>query len=88
MACGKGGYPSVLSESECKSMDDAYPRCAGMIKNCYRYQTIWSCVPASLYCNNVMFSAYMNTGLNVYDIRDKCEDSEHLCYPVMGWITE
>lgn len=88
MACGEGGYPSVLSDSECKAMDDAYPKCARMIESCYSSKSVWSCVPASVYCNNAMFRAYQGTGLNVYDIRDKCEDSENLCYPIMGWVTK
>lgn len=87
MACGKGGYKSVLSERECQAMDDAYPRCASMIDNCYKSGSPWSCVPASIYCNNAMFRAYQSTGLNVYDIRSKCEDSNNLCYSELGWIS-
>jgi cathepsin A (carboxypeptidase C) len=86
MACGEGGYPSVLSESECQAMDDAYPRCASMIDNCYKSGSVWSCVPASIYCNNAMMRSYQNTGRNVYDIRGKCEDTDNLCYSEMGWI--
>ncbi|PUU79125.1 Alpha/Beta hydrolase protein [Tuber borchii] len=88
MACGEGGYPSALSNSECKAMDDAYPRCASMIQNCYNSKSVWSCVPASIYCNNAMIGPYQRTGLNVYDIRGKCEDSDNLCYSEMGWISK
>lgn len=87
MACGEGGYKSVLSEEACQSMDDAYPRCAAMIDNCYKSGSPWSCVPASIYCNNAMFRAYQSTGLNVYDIRSKCEDTNNLCYSELGWIS-
>jgi len=88
MACGGGGYDAVLSESECSSMDDAYPRCASLIKNCYNSRSVWSCVPASIYCNNAMLRPYQGTGLNVYDIRGKCEDTNNLCYSEMGWISD
>ena len=52
MACGEGGYPAVLCEDECDSMDNALPRCESMISSCYETESAWSCVPASIYCNN------------------------------------
>ncbi|KAK0621431.1 extracellular carboxypeptidase [Bombardia bombarda] len=88
MACGDGGYPAVLDESECQSMDNALPRCQSLIKNCYDSGSVWSCVPASIYCNNAMIGPYQKTGQNVYDIRSKCEDSSNLCYSALGWISE
>ncbi|KAK3692250.1 Alpha/Beta hydrolase protein [Podospora appendiculata] len=88
MACGEGGYPAVLDESECKSMDNALPRCQSLISNCYESGSVWSCVPASIYCNNAMIGPYQRTGQNVYDIRGKCEDSNNLCYSALGWISE
>jgi len=88
MACGKGGYPAVLDESECRSMDNALPRCQSLIKNCYDSGSVWSCVPASIYCNNALIGPYQRTGMNVYDIRGKCEDSNNLCYSALGWISD
>ncbi|RMJ03774.1 Carboxypeptidase Y A [Fusarium euwallaceae] len=88
MACGEGGYPSVLSESECQSMDNALPRCQSLIKGCYESGSAWSCVPASIYCNNAMMGPYQRTGRNVYDIRGNCEDSSNLCYSGLGYIAE
>lgn len=88
MACGEGGYPAVLSESECQAMDNALPRCQSMIKNCYESGSVWSCVPASIYCNNALIGPYQRTGQNVYDIRGKCEDSSNLCYSALGWISD
>ncbi|KAF3936993.1 hypothetical protein ABW19_dt0209182 [Dactylella cylindrospora] len=86
MACGKGGYPAVLSDSDCQGMKSAYPRCASMISGCYESESVWSCVPASIYCNNVMMGPYQRTGTNVYDIRGPCKDTSNLCYPDLGWI--
>ncbi|KAF7545495.1 hypothetical protein G7Z17_g9134 [Cylindrodendrum hubeiense] len=88
MACGEGGYPSVLDESECQSMDNALPRCQSMIKSCYETGSSWSCVPASIYCNNAMMGPYQRTGQNVYDIRGKCEDGNNLCYSGLGYISD
>ncbi|KAK0129637.1 hypothetical protein ONS96_000201 [Cadophora gregata f. sp. sojae] len=88
MACGKGGYPAVLDESECQAMENALPRCQSMIQACYDSESVWSCVPASIYCNNAMIGPYQRTGQNVYDIRGQCEDSNNLCYSALGWISE
>merc|ERR1711964_797903 len=88
MACGKGGYPAVLDEGECQAMENALPRCQSMIQACYDSESVWFCVPASIYCNNAMIGPYQKTGQNVYDIRGQCEDSNNLCYSALGWISE
>lgn len=88
MACGKGGWPAVLEDSECQAMANAYPRCAQLIQGCYDTESVWRCVPASVYCNNVLIGPYQRTGRNVYDIRGECKDSDNLCYPELGWISE
>ncbi|KAF2787503.1 carboxypeptidase Y-like protein A [Melanomma pulvis-pyrius CBS 109.77] len=86
MACGEGGWPAVLDESSCQSMENAYPRCAGLIENCYQSESVWSCVPASIYCNNAMIGPYQRTGQNVYDVRRQC-GSNDLCYDEIDWIS-
>ncbi|OCK92170.1 uncharacterized protein K441DRAFT_614943 [Cenococcum geophilum 1.58] len=88
MACGEGGWPAVLDSGECQAMENAYPRCASLIENCYNTESVWSCVPASIYCNNAMIGPYQRTGQNVYDVRGKCEDSSNLCYSELGWISD
>lgn len=87
MACGKGGYPSVLSDSECQSMKNAMPRCKQLTKACEEKQSMWTCTPASIYCNNALMGPYMRTGLNPYDIRKPCGRSA-LCYTEMEDLTE
>ncbi|RPB29261.1 hypothetical protein L211DRAFT_833115 [Terfezia boudieri ATCC MYA-4762] len=86
MACGEGGYKAVLSPSECANMESTYPRCGSLIQGCYDSQSVWRCVPASIYCNNAMMGPYQRTGLNVYDIRGRCQDTSNLCYPQLGYI--
>ncbi|EFX00513.1 carboxypeptidase y precursor [Grosmannia clavigera kw1407] len=88
MACGEGGWPAVLDESQCQAMDNSLPRCQSLISNCYNSKSVWSCVPASIYCNNAMIGPYQSTGQNVYDIRGPCKDTSNLCYPQMGWIAD
>lgn len=88
MACGQGGQPSALSESQCQAMDDALPRCQSLIQTCYDYQSAWACVPASIYCNNAMMGPFQKTGLNVYDMRVPCKDPENMCYTGMSWVSQ
>lgn len=86
MACGEGGYPAVLDQGTCDSMAGSVPRCTGLIKSCYNSGSTWVCVPASIYCNNVMIGPYQRTGKNVYDIREDCKGSSGLCYDEIEWI--
>lgn len=88
-ACeGKGGYPGVVPEKECESMKKALPRCLQLIERCYDTESSWTCVPAHIYCNNAEVMPYQETGQNPYDIRDECEDQEHLCYSDVFYYSE
>ncbi|KAG6008591.1 hypothetical protein E4U21_004231 [Claviceps maximensis] len=87
MACGGGGYPAVLDEATCQSMDNALPRCQSLIKSCYDSESVWTCVPASIYCNNAMIGPYQRSGRNPYDVRRDCKGG-NLCYEELGYITE
>ncbi|KAL1957548.1 hypothetical protein VTO42DRAFT_5775 [Malbranchea cinnamomea] len=87
MACGEGGYPAVLDERSCRSMDNSLPRCLSMIESCYSSESAWVCVPASIYCNNALIGPYQRTGQNPYDVRVPCEDG-NLCYHQLGSISE
>lgn len=87
MACGQGGEPSVLEPESCESMLDSQPRCDNLINACYSSQSAWTCVPATIYCNNAMFGPYQQTGRNVYDIRADCEpEGGSLCYTGLTYI--
>lgn len=87
MACGEGGEPSVLEPEECQNMQDSIPRCLALIDACYESSSVWSCVPASIYCNNAQMGPYQKSGRNVYDIRTMCEGS-NLCYKDLEYIDE
>lgn len=85
MACGKGGEPSVLDPEECDNMAASIPRCLSLIESCYESGSVWSCVPATIYCNNAQMGPYQKTGKNVYDIRKECDGSS-LCYKDLQYI--
>lgn len=87
MACGEGGAPAVLPEEECEAMLSNQERCLSLIQNCYDSESVWSCVPAAIYCNNGQIGPYQKTGRNVYDIRGECEGGS-LCYTGLDYIDE
>ncbi|KAI5284915.1 hypothetical protein KEM54_000962 [Ascosphaera aggregata] len=87
MACGEGGYPAVLDQETCRGLDASLPRCLSLIKSCYRSESVWTCVPASIYCNNAILGPYSRSGRNPYDVRVDCEGGG-LCYPAMDDIAE
>ncbi|OJD22365.1 hypothetical protein ACJ73_06288 [Blastomyces percursus] len=87
MACGEGGYPAVLDQASCQSMDNALPRCLSMIEACYSSESPWTCVPASIYCNNAIIGPYQRTGRNPYDVRSDCEGG-NLCYTQLEDISK
>ncbi|KAJ3105704.1 hypothetical protein HDU97_007681 [Phlyctochytrium planicorne] len=84
-ACGNS-YGPVLDQSECDGMDSRYPFCKNLIDACYNYETTFSCVPGGIYCNNAMIGPFQKTGLNIYDIRKKCDPSNSLCYSILSDI--
>ena len=89
MACDpeKSGYKPVLDEAECDGMSANLPRCLSFIESCYESQSVFSCVPASIYCNNGQIGPYQKTGRNVYDVRKMCEGSS-LCYKGLEYIDQ
>lgn len=87
MACGDGGWPRVVDEQTCQGMDNALPRCLSLIESCYDSESVWSCVPASIYCNNAILAPYQRTGQNPYDVREPCKDG-NLCYGELDYISK
>lgn len=86
MACGDGGEPAVLGPDECQAMDDSLGRCLGLIESCYDTESVWTCVPAAIYCNNAELAPFQQTGKNVYDVRKECKGN--LCYDDMQYSEE
>ncbi|KAJ7655989.1 carboxypeptidase C [Mycena polygramma] len=86
----EGPYPVYGDPegAECTALRTKIPTCQQMLKSCYSSGSRHICSPALLYCVS-MSTPLMQTGLNLYDIRRKCErDGEDgpLCYRQMSWI--
>ncbi|KAJ3289695.1 hypothetical protein HK104_007297 [Borealophlyctis nickersoniae] len=86
MACDTK-YGPVLDEATCEDMRGKYGTCKSLISSCYKWKSAFSCVPGAIYCNNAMIGPFQSTGLNIYDIREKCDTSKNpLCYEILGDI--
>ena len=66
-----------VSEDTYEKMVDRLPLCEKLITACQFNTSL--CLPADDYCNLVETTPYYKTGLNPYDIRKPCGDSD-LCY--------
>lgn len=77
MACGEGGYPSVLSKSDCDSMEAAVPECRRRIKSCYASEATQTCIDATNYCNRNIYGVYQSgTDRSVYDVRFRDDEGK------------
>ncbi|KAI8897204.1 Alpha/Beta hydrolase protein [Globomyces pollinis-pini] len=85
MACDTK-YGPILPEETCDEMRGKYNTCKSLISACYQYKTPFTCVPGSFYCNSAMIQPFQSTGLNIYDIRKKCDPSNPLCYDILNDI--
>ncbi|THG96311.1 hypothetical protein EW026_g5506 [Hermanssonia centrifuga] len=74
--------------AQCTSLRSKVPTCQRLIKSCYDYNSRWTCVPAQAYCYSQLFGPLQQLGLNLYDVRKKCDRSKDgdLCYKQMDWI--
>ncbi|KAI9281950.1 Alpha/Beta hydrolase protein [Sporodiniella umbellata] len=84
MAC-ENSYGPVLSPSQCASMEAQFPACERLIQNCYESQNVFACLPAAMKCNKDQIQPYQQTGMNPYDVREKCKGG-NLCYEILGSV--
>ncbi|CAO1628133.1 unnamed protein product [Sympodiomycopsis kandeliae] len=74
--------------STCLALEQKAKTCESLIDSCYKYNNRLTCLPASLYCWSNLYGPAQNAGLNLYDVRQKCdrEKDGSLCYKEMDWI--
>lgn len=77
MAMNNSYNIKTVSEDAYQKMVDHVPSCVKMAEACQLNDD--ACVPADDYCNLMETTPYYKTGLNPYDIRVPCGDSD-LCY--------
>ncbi|KAK8843460.1 hypothetical protein IAR55_007117 [Kwoniella newhampshirensis] len=75
--------------AECTSLQTKGARCKSFVRTCQKTNSRFTCVPAALTCWTSL-SALQDLGLNMYDVRRKCnKDADKdgpLCYKEMGWM--
>ena len=72
----------VVDEDTYNAMNEVVPKCTALIKKCNEGESTidnFACQTAFLICNAGLTSPYQMTGLNPYDIREKCAKPP-LCY--------
>jgi len=79
-------YGPILDPDTIAGMRTKYKTCASLINACYTYQNTFACVPSAYYCNSAMISPFQQTGLNIYDVREKCDPNNQLCYSILTGI--
>ncbi|KAI0094232.1 Alpha/Beta hydrolase protein [Irpex rosettiformis] len=74
--------------AQCQALRTKVPTCQRLTQSCYNFNSKWTCVPAAAYCNSQILGPIQQLGLNVYDVRKKCDRSKDgdLCYKQMTWI--
>lgn len=62
--------------------------CQNLIEQCYKYDSRLTCTPAAIYCWSSLYGPAQQSGLNLYDVRKKCNRDEDkdgpLCYPAVS----
>ncbi|KAF7359676.1 Carboxypeptidase [Mycena venus] len=81
MQCSPASLPPVQDINRtCVQMKAALPRCIKWTKeSCQDQFDLINCGAAMTFCFESIFSPYIATGLNNYDLSKKCE-GENLCY--------
>lgn len=77
----------IYTQEQCDSMRKSYPRCKALLTACARFPSPLTCVPAGFDCERSQQSTFDKTGLNPYDIRQKCSGNSGLCYAFIDAIT-
>eukprot|EP01060_Flectonema_neradi_P004219 TRINITY_DN12754_c0_g1_i1.p1 TRINITY_DN12754_c0_g1~~TRINITY_DN12754_c0_g1_i1.p1 ORF type:complete len:427 (+),score=43.95 TRINITY_DN12754_c0_g1_i1:517-1797(+) len=70
---------AVLNASTVAQMRLDVPQCTQLIKDCTESNDKLLCNHATVFCNNKLWGPYLDSGLNPYDMRLKCE-VKPLCY--------
>lgn len=78
------------NSTTCEKLSTSARACATLIETCQRFNTRLACIPATVYCWGNLYSPAQDAGVNLYDVRRKCDrDPEAdgpLCYREIGWI--
>lgn len=88
MACGNGsGANAVLNRNQCNLISNQVPGFQRLASQCYNTLDAQICSRAGQASNQIL-QTYFNTGLNIYDIRKKCDKTpDNLCYADLEYVS-
>ncbi|KAK6341665.1 hypothetical protein TWF696_008734 [Orbilia brochopaga] len=83
MACGKGGYPSILTPEQCQPKTNETNLCKSAYDACWKFQDPAHCKfpEASMDACYKPMQLYSEAGRSAYDVRKLCNSSESACAP-------
>lgn len=86
MGCGNGsGAQALLSQSQCNRIRNQIPGFQRLAEQCYTSLDRSICNRAGTTSNSIL-QTYASTGLNVYDVRRKCDPTpDGLCYKELAY---
>lgn len=78
------------NSTTCAKLDTAAKACATLIDQCERFKTRIACLPATMYCWGGLYGLAQDAGVNLYDVRRKCNRDPNadgpLCYREIGYV--
>jgi len=84
-----GPYPVYEPGSpQCEALRTKVGTCQRLINACYNFDSRFTCVPAQIYCYGQLMGPLQQLGINLYDVRKKCDRARDgdLCYKGLIWI--
>ncbi|KAF7315211.1 Carboxypeptidase [Mycena indigotica] len=90
MQCTSASVPAFTDIATCVQMKKIIPRCLDRAKSaCEDHFDTIDCQAAMTFCATYLEEPFAATGLNPYDVSQKCEGElrESLCYPIIKDIT-
>lgn len=86
MACGQGGVPAVLNQTECDQMAHSFKDMQSEIQTCYDSKNPGDCSDAQGDFNYLFINPVGQKMVNVYDLTKKCDpEAKGLCYKAMNY---
>ncbi|KAJ3071080.1 hypothetical protein HDU98_005864 [Podochytrium sp. JEL0797] len=78
-------YGPFITPEQYKFLKQSYQVCEFLARQCERFPSRFSCVPAATYCERV-FAFPESVKRNPYDVRQECDSEDGECYAIQGDI--
>ncbi|KAI8799845.1 putative carboxypeptidase C [Cladochytrium replicatum] len=79
-----GQYGELLPTQSVAQIRQGMPECLLLLKSCQLARHAIACQPALTYCEGLAYEPVEKSGLNVFDVRHRCEQDQ--CYPSESYM--